>query len=74
MRETVAPVRSFGEFIRAGRLRLNLTQRDLAIMVGVNQGYISRVENGECEPTVTLALKLCDELKLNINDFTSNYL
>ena len=74
MRETVAPVQSFGEFIRSGRLRLNLTQGDVADRVGVNQGYISRVESGEREPTVTIALRICDVLNLNINDFAIDFI
>lgn len=74
MRETIAPVQSFGEFIRSGRNCLGLTQLEVAILVGVNQGYISRVEKGECEPTITLALKLCSVLKLDINKFASKYI
>lgn len=73
MRETIAPVRSFGEFVKSGRLRLNLTQGDVAERIGVNQGYISRVESGEREPTVTIALKLCEVLNLDINEFASKY-
>lgn len=74
MRETVAPVQSFGEFVKSARLRLSLTQNDVAEKVGVNQGYISRVEVGEREPTLTVALKLCEVLGLDINDFAKNYL
>lgn len=74
MKETVAPVQSFGEFVQSGRLRLNLTQEEVASKAGVNQGYLSRVESGEREPTVSIALKLCDVLNLDINDFASKYI
>ena len=74
MRETIAPVQSFGEFIKFRRLQLNLTQYEVAAKAGTSQGYICKVENGEREPTVTLALKICDVLGLDINDFASTYL
>lgn len=74
MREAVAPVQSFGEFIKLRRLQLNLTQHEVAARAGTTQGYICKVENGEREPTVTLALKICDALDLNINDFASDYI
>ena len=74
MRETIVQEQSFGEFIKSRRMTLNLTQEDVAKKVGVNQGYISRVESGEREPTVTIALKICDALDLDINDFAINYI
>jgi transcriptional regulator with XRE-family HTH domain len=74
MRETVAPVQSFGEFIKARRLQLNLTQYEVAAKAGTTQGFVSKVEAGEREPTVTLALKICDVLGLDINDFASSYI
>jgi len=74
MRETIAPVQSFGEFVKSGRLRLGLTQHEVAALAGTTQGYVCKVENGEREPTVTLALKLCEVLNLDINDFASRYI
>ena len=74
MKETLAPVQSFGSFIKSKRLQLGLTQHDVATMAGINQGYLCRVENGIKEPTLTRALKLCDVLDLNINDFASKYI
>jgi transcriptional regulator with XRE-family HTH domain len=74
MRETIAPVLSFGEFIKSRRLQLNLTQHEVASMAGTTQGFVSKVETGEQEPTVTLALKICDVLGLDINDFARNYI
>lgn len=74
MRNTVAPVQSFGDFIKSQRERLNLTQYEVASRAGTTQGYISKVEKGMKEPTITLALKICDALKLNINDFAKDYI
>ena len=74
MKETVAPVQSFGEFIRLRRLQLNLTQHEVADRAGTTQGYLCKVENGVREPTITLALKVCEVLRLDINDFAAKYL
>lgn len=74
MRETVAPVQSFGEFIKLKRLQLNLTQLEVAVQAGTTQGYLSKMEKGIKEPTVTLALKICDVLDLDINDFANKYI
>lgn len=74
MNEIVAPVQAFGEFIKIKRLQLNLTQFEVASRAGTTQGYLSKVEKGTKEPTITLALKLCDVLGLNINDFASDFL
>lgn len=74
MKETVAPVQAFGEFIKDKRLQLNMTQYEVASKAGTTQGYLSKVEKGTKEPTITLALKLCDVLSLNINDFASDFI
>lgn len=74
MKETIAPVQSFGEFVKQGRERLGLTQVEVSARAGVNQGYFSRVEKGETEPSVTIALKICEVLGLNINDFAKKYI
>lgn len=40
---------TFGERVRELRKAKNLSQRDLAIEVGVNFTYISKIENGKLE-------------------------
>ena len=74
MKEIAAPVQSFGEFIKLRRIQLQLTQIEVADKAGTTQGYLCKVENGVREPTITLALKICDALNLNINDFANDYL
>lgn len=76
MREIIAPVqinRSFGEFIRTRRMELNLTQYEVAARAGTTQGYLCKVEKGLREPTITLALSICESLGLDINEFARNY-
>lgn len=69
MRETKAPVQSFGEFIRTKRVSMNLTQADVATRANTTQGYICKVENGLREPTLTVALQICDALGVDINEY-----
>jgi len=51
--------------IRAAR---NLTQADLAEMVGVSRKTINTVENGVFVPSTALALGLAAALKLRVED------
>lgn len=50
------------------RARHNLTQIELAKIVGVTRQTIGFIEKGEFSPSVTLALKLADALDCNINE------
>ena len=50
--ERQRPEREFVKTIIAARLEQNLTQKDLAEKTGIRQSNISRIENGNCSPTV----------------------
>ena len=74
MRTTDSPVLglTFGDFIRTARLSKNLTQHEVAALADVEQAYLSKVELGKREPSLSIALRLCDALNLDINDFARN--
>ncbi len=62
---------TFGEKIRMLRKKKNMTQRELAIAVGVGYSYISKIENNRLEytPSIKTILRLArvldvDELEL----------
>ncbi|MEM0992947.1 MAG: helix-turn-helix transcriptional regulator [Bacteroidota bacterium] len=55
----------FGSVIKARRKELNMSQTDLAIAVGKQRTYISRVENGEDIRLSNFAL-LANALDLSI--------
>ena len=59
----------FGNFIREARESKGLFQADIAAKLGVSRGYYSYIETGGREIYFSLALKICDVLNLNINDF-----
>lgn len=64
---------AFGEFVREGRDKKNLYQTEVAEMLGISQGYYCRIERGEREVPLTLALNLCSALGLDINDFIAMF-
>ena len=52
--------------LREARARLNLTQADLATLVGVSRKTINTVENGVFIPSTTLALRLAKALGTSV--------
>jgi putative transcriptional regulator len=49
----------FKNKIRVARAEREITQEELAKMVGVSRQTISAIENGQFNPTAKLALLLC---------------
>ena len=52
--------------LREERARLNLTQADLAAMVGVSRKTVNTVENEVFIPSTVLALQLARALKTSV--------
>lgn len=59
----------FGNFIREEREKRGLYQTDIARQVGVTRSYYCYIESGSREIYFSLALKICDALKLNMDEF-----
>ena len=57
-----------GKFIAALRKEKNLTQEQLAEILGVNNRSISRWENGHCMPDLSLLQVICKELGVSISE------
>lgn len=57
-----------GERIKLFRERRDLTQKDLAALVGVHQTKISQVETGERGISLDLAAKIATALGVSIDD------
>lgn len=70
------PIRdfTFGDFIKSARIGKGLRQRDVAERAGVEQAYLSKVERDEREPSLSIALRICDVLGLDINDFAKRHI
>src|SRR5579864_2847223 len=54
-----------GTLIREARNSLQMTQRDLATMVGVEASHIAYIEGGQRNPSLALLRRLADTLGLN---------
>ena len=53
------------------RKEQNLTQADLAMRTGINQGDISRLERGNRNPSLNMLKKLADGLNMSLHiEFT----
>ena len=50
--ESQHPEREYVKAIIAARMEENLTQKELSERTGIRQSNISRIENGNCSPTI----------------------
>lgn len=66
----------FGKFIKEGREKKDMFQSEVAALVGITQPYYSVIENGSKDRNVdlVLALKICQVLRLDINEFIKQYM
>ena len=62
-----------GKFISLKRREKNITQCELAEMLGISDRAISKWENGVCMPDVSNIPNLCNILGITINDLFSGY-
>jgi len=58
--ERQRPEREYIKAIIAARMEQNLTQKELAVKTGIRQSNISRIENGNCSPTVATLQLIAD--------------
>ena len=65
----------FGKFIKDGRTKRDMYQEEVAALVGISQSYLSYIERGSKDRNIdlVLALKLCQVLRLDLNDFIKKY-
>ena len=66
----------FGKFIREGRMKRDMYQHEVAALLGITQAYYSMIEQGNKDRNVdlVLALRICQVLRLDINDFIKQYM
>ncbi|WP_246627998.1 helix-turn-helix domain-containing protein [Paenibacillus oenotherae] len=58
-----------GKTVKALRIKQGLSQEDLAHECDVDRSYISMIEVGRNEPSVTKIFDLCKGLKIQPSDF-----
>jgi transcriptional regulator with XRE-family HTH domain len=59
------PGEAFGKVLRALRVERELSQEALALEAGIQRNYISLIERGINQPTVTTIFKLAAALKVS---------
>ena len=63
----------FGVFIRNARMERKLYQAEVAEKVGITQSHLSYIENGVRVVDLVLAMRICEVLGVNINDYIRQY-
>ena len=54
--------------LKAARLQINLTQEQLAEIVGVTRQTISLIERGNYNPTLKLCLEICHAVNKTLDE------
>ena len=56
-------LKEFGKRLQVARINKDLTQEELAHMLGVSSTYLSRIECGKVNPKITLLMEICETLE-----------
>lgn len=60
---------NIGEKIKQHRTAKGLSQKEVALNVGIDQAQYSRIESGKVEPTLSSLEKIAEALSVKISDF-----
>lgn len=66
------PEIAFGEVLRAKRKAMGLSQEKLALDVGLERTFVSMLERGQRQPSLTTMLKLAPALDCSAADLVSD--
>lgn len=64
--ESIQPEMDIIRALIDARIEQNLTQKDLAEKTGINQADISKIENGNRNPSIKMLKRLADGLGLKL--------
>ena len=56
------------KLLKNHRLSKNLTQKELAKQVNISERHYRYIESGNRNPSISLALRLCDILEIDLTD------
>lgn len=60
----LSPQSAFGQVLRKHRLAVGLSQEELGLESGVQRNFISLIETGQNQPTITTLFRLAEALKI----------
>ena len=58
----------FGMAVRERRKELGMSQEDLGLRIGLDQGYVSRIEQGQMNITLDTMGEICKALECEAGD------
>ena len=58
--------KQFGIAVRKRRKELGLSQEDLGLRIGLDQGYVSRIEQGQMNITLDTMEEICKVLDVGV--------
>lgn len=64
VKQSVTVEDAFGRALRARRKALNLSQEGLALEAGVDRNFVSLLERGRNQPSLSTIFKLCTVLQI----------
>lgn len=63
---------SFSEVLKKKRIEAGMRQADLAEKLGISRGYVSDLERGLYQPSLSTAIKIARLLEIDINILKKN--
>ena len=70
--DKIAALKALGFLVRKQREKLNISQEELATRSNLDRTYISGVERGVRNPSLTAILSLANGLGVNTSDLLQN--
>jgi len=64
----MATGKKLGENLRKLRLKRGMSQGDLAVILNVDRAYISNIENGRMNPTLSTLEKIANALEVSSSE------
>ena len=61
-------IQRFGQQLQRLRTRRGLTQEQLALKAGLVRVYVSKLEQGEHDPTLTMLVRLAKALRVSVTE------
>lgn len=58
----------FGVWLRENRKRRNLTLQQLAVLAWTSKSYVSELEAGLCQPTITTLFKFAKAFDMKLSE------
>lgn len=66
-------VNAFGRNLRRLRTQKGISQKDVADAVGVQQGFISNVEDGRRRPSLPMALAIAEFFNVTLDEMSRDH-